>query len=79
MTTVIRTRSTHAYALVAIDRAESTVVDGKVVPGDILDTSLVGYAASTGPRVTARAIRLSGRGRVVRILPIVDGAVTVPD
>ena len=76
--TVIRTRSTHAYALVAIDRAESTVVDGRVVPGDVLRTSLVGYAASDGPRVKARAVRLSRVGRTVRVLPIVDGTVTVP-
>ncbi len=73
--TTIRTRSTHAFALVRVNRAPSTIVDGRIVPGAIVGASLVGYAATDSPRVRARAERMSRTGSIVHVRPIIDGRV----
>ena len=65
-TFTIRTRSTHPFALVRWVR-EGSYPDVRVV-----DLRLVGYAASEGPRVEARARRESAF-----IVPIVDGRIEV--
>lgn len=71
----IRTRSTHAFALVRVDRDRPTIVDGRIVPGAIVGASIVGYAATNSPRVRARAERMSRTGSMVHVRPIVNGRV----
>lgn len=73
-TFTLRTRSTHPYALVHLYGPRTTFdkVTGKLVPGHVDGIELVGYAASTGPAVAARARRLGAR-----IVPIIDGTITV--
>jgi hypothetical protein len=71
----IRTRSSHPFALVAVDRAPSTVADGRIVPGDIVGASIVGYAASDSDKVRRRAANMARPGRFVYVRPIVDGRV----
>jgi hypothetical protein len=70
---VIRSRSSHPFALVApIVARKAAFVDGAIVPPVISGARLVGYAASQSPAVKARARRLGAR-----IVPIIDGKVEV--
>ena len=68
-TYTIRTRSTHPFALVTLDRSGEA---DRMGIRRIVGIRLAGYAASDGARVTARAQRLRAMVR-----PITDGQVTV--
>lgn len=65
----LRTRSTHAFALVAFDKGAP---EGPYGIRPIVGARIVGYAASNGPRVLARC-----RRERCRLYPIIDGRVTV--
>lgn len=72
-TYTIKTRTTHPYCLVKVRYAGKATYEAGVyaLPAPT-GAEIVGYAATAGPKVTARAKRLGAH-----LVPVVAGAVTV--